>query len=266
MGKNREVGMLAEQALAAIRRVRMQAQLHEAMVRFQEVDQDGNVLGLLPHSDSGIAALEAIYQQDPENFRICHHLAIARHSRAWDWEIEGDARAVGEWAVALEYWRKLQTCSEFWQELKERFAVLASPTPNSACGWIEEMRRNLLEQLIEIHAAFICHYHEMGCMSKARAHVEIIRKALIPPAARDKLLARVFNTMVAPVSDARLRKAYESALAAVDRFLELFSDYLPALRLVAETADDWLSTLSYEHGWSTIEAVAARVWSVAIRL
>ena len=248
---------LAQRCLTALTQEHQTRQVGDVEDALLERDSDGNPVGALPYTDSAITGLENLYGSDPEDVRLLHHLAIACHSRAWDWELRGDARSSSGWIQALDYWRRLQTNREFWDSLAERYKKIS---PSEFDGsWLVSVRRNLLDQLLDLHADFICSYCETGQPRRAMSHVDILRKAKIPPVSREHLLRKVFTSLTAPVSEARAQHAYEPALDAVERFLTLFPDYLPALRLHAEVSVGYLSKLSYIEDWELIGKVGRRV-------
>jgi len=247
---------LAKKVLAVLEQGRLDHELGAAL-RSSDKSGPGHDPGdIAPYTERGIAELERLHKTDPENLRLIHHLAIAHHSRAWDWELAGDARAANEWKVALDFWRKLQTSGDFWRELKRKYQSCAPGAVDFA--WLDETRAGLLEQLLDVHADFICSYAETGALDRARVHVGIVRKAMIPPAARGRLLGKVFQVITSAVPEARARHAYDSALTVVERFLKLFPDYLPALRLEAEVCAQWLAGLSYADDWDLIVSIAGR--------
>lgn len=261
---NETTRSLGQRGLAVIEQARRRALLAAAMRSLRERDAYGNETGTLPYTDEAIARFALLHQADPEDTRIIHHLAIAHHSRAWDWELAGDSRAAKEWEKALTYWRMIETSAEFWAGLKARYAAHAGPGGDTA--WLDQLRASLLDQLLEIHADFICAHSGTGKRQRALEHVGLVRRARIPPVARERLLARVFAAMTSSVPDARQRRDYEAALSSVSRFGELFPEYLAALRLHVEIVCAWLGELSYEGGWPTIVALAQGARPVMERL
>jgi hypothetical protein len=211
---------------------------------------------VLPYTAAGAKSLEQWLARDPENHQLLHRLAIARHCHAWDLELANDARAATEWMQALECWRKIETNRDFWEARKARFLACAGQGADTT--WLDALRRDLLDQLLDIHADFICYYSEMGTPRRALAHVDLVKRARIPPVSRNRLLAKVMGVMTATVADTRQRRAYGAALGAVEQFLAMFPDYLPALRLYMEVCEEWLETLSYENDWQIILEIADR--------
>lgn len=211
---------------------------------------------LLPYTSEAIIHLERLLEADPGDARLLHHLAIARHARAWDWELAADPRAAAEWERALSLWRRLQTDTHFWEGLSRRLRKLNGGSDDS--DWLERVRGSLLEQLIRIHVDFVCHWTNEGRNDLALSHVRIIRKAQIPPAARSRMIGLVFEFMTGGVAEARERRDYAGALSALDAFRTLFPDHSPALRQSLEICADWVDSLAQATEWQTIEALAHR--------
>ncbi len=228
-----------------------------------ERDADGNVQGHRPYTDAALAEFTAAYQHDPDDLRNVHHLAIAHHARAWDMELQNDPRAVGEWERALEYWRVIANAAEFWAGLKDKF-LRCSPDADPA--WLAEVRKNLLDDLLDIHVDWVRHYCETGEVQRAIQHVEIVKRARLPLASRKRLVDKVFKAMTSAVPEAKASHAYDSALGSVERFLALFPDHVPALRMQAEIVWAWLGSLSYKDDWDAIVQLTGRTEPWARRL
>ncbi len=209
-----------------------------------------------PYTTGVITHLERLLEIDPGDPCLLHHLAIARHSRAWDWELAADPRAAAEWERALSLWRKLQTNTQFWEELSQRLCELNGGCDDS--DWLDRLRGSLLEQLIGIHVDFVCHWTNEGRNDLALSHVEIIRKAQIPPVARSRLIGLVFEFMTGGVAEARERRDFAGAISALDSFRTLFPDYSPALRQYLEICVDWVNSLAQATEWQIIESLASR--------
>jgi hypothetical protein len=93
--------------------------------------------------------------------------------------------------------------------------------------------------------------------------VRIVKRAKLPPAIKKRLVDKVFLAMTGSVPEARRRNEYESALVILERFLRLFPDHLPGLRLYAEVCSEHLSKLSYLKEWDEICCLSdrARTWA-----
>jgi hypothetical protein len=258
-----KIRALTRRGLAYARQAEQTSGWRRTVDLFREKDADGNRLGLLPYTVAGVRALEQWLARDPENHEALRHLAIARHCHAWDLELANDPRAATEWMQALECWRKIETNRDFWEARKARFLAFAGQGADTA--WLDALRRDMMDQLLDIHADFICYYSEIGVPQRASAHVELVKRAKIPPVSRNRLLAKVMGVMTATVPDTRQRRAYGAALGAVDRFLAMFPDYMPALRLLMEVCEEWLGTLSYENDWPVILEIEGRCRGHAAR-
>jgi len=105
----------------------------------QERDPEGNARGSLPYSARAIDEFAEAHQQNPEDIAVLHHLAIAHHARAWDFELVGDPRAPREWEEALGYWRAVSSSREFWAAME---AKLRSCEPSADLEPLREMQRN----------------------------------------------------------------------------------------------------------------------------
>lgn len=254
-------GVLREGELA-LRALDVAQRRVQAWDLLQERDGDGNALGPLPYTDAAIRAFEALHTEDPLDADLVHHLAVAHHARAWDLELQGSQAAFGAWERALGFWRELSGMPEFWSALRERMQrCRADADP----GVVESMRRSLMEELLDVHVAFIRHYGEQGKHERAVAHVSLVRRARLPPKASKALLSKVFEAMTETVPAAVAQKDYEAALGAVERFLALCSDqpFVPALILHGDVSNAWVDTLSARTHWDEIEALSRRALPVA---
>lgn len=228
----------------------------------QERDGFGNDRGPLPYTDEAIALFTAAYERYPEDWSLVHHLAIAHHARAWDRELAGDESAADEWEVALGYWRSLGSSPEFWRGLEDRLHAIDAQQDAS---FLADLRRHLFESLLEIHVEFIRHYCELEEVERAERHVGLIGRAPIPPAARKRFADRLFKVLTAPVGSQAARRD-RASLTAVGRLLQLFPEHLPALRLYAELAAEWVGQRSYREEWDRIEELAREAEPIAVRL
>jgi len=228
----------------------------------QERNLEGDATGSLPYTDEALAAFQAALASFPDHVAVIHHLAIGHHARGWDLELQGDSRAAKEWESALGYWRRLASSGEFWAEQKTK---LQACDPNASPAILDAARKDLMENLLDIHVDFIRHYFQLDQPGRAIEHVHIIRRAQIPPAVKNRLVDKVFEVMTASVAQALLVQEYESALVPIEQFLTLFPDqpHLGAFRKHAEVCAAWLSRLSWQDDWGTIGQLSQRALPVA---
>jgi hypothetical protein len=257
------VEQLERESRAAVREARARSHLARGYEALRHRDADGSVSAVLPYSDEAIRHFEAAHARDPDDVGAVHHLAVARHARAWDWELNGDPRAAAEWEEALGHWRTLAASGPFWAAQK---AKLLDCDPAADAAGLDALRAGLLEDLLDIHVEFVRHYSEADRPADAERHVGIIARARIPPALKTRLVARVFDAMTGAVPDAKARAAYAAALTPVERFLRVFPDHLPALRLHVELCKEWVNGLSYQGDWGAILTLARRAEPFAARL
>ena len=258
-----DVLKLVSTARAAVSEARARIHLARAWDALQERDAEGQPRGARPYADEALAELLQAHAHDPEDIGVVHHLAIAYHARAWDWELAGDTRATDEWERALNHWHTVVVTREFWGGLKEK---LRSCDDSADPQLLTEVRASLLEHLLDVHVDFVRHYCESTAPDRANAHVEIVRRARIPPAVKKRLVEKVYEAMTGGVSEARARQEHASALGTLERFLALFPNHLPALRQHAEATREWLACLSYLDDWDEVLAVSARAEPHARRL
>ncbi len=216
-----------------------------------------------PYTPEAIEFFEAAYQDDPENFQVVHHLAIAYHALAWDLEKTNDPGADHAWKEALKYWRLLTNSPDFWTGLRSRLLTIA---PDADPGLIDRARRGLYENLLDIHVDYVRHYVETGLPERSVAHVRIIQSAELPPSVKKRFDEKVFEAMTSSVPEARLGRLWESAWTSVDRYLDLFPDHLGALRLVVEIGKDWIAGISFIDRWDEISALSQQFEGPATRL
>ncbi len=232
--------------------------LPRAWELLQERDDEGNPRGALPYTEAAIAELTLAHECDPEDSRVTHHLAIAHHARAWDMELAGDPRAVPEWERALGFWYRLAAAPDFWAGLA---AKLRRCSEQADPAVVEQARRDLLGDLLDIHVAFVRLYSESDEHARAVAHVEIVKRARIPLAARRRLVESVYEAMTAGIAQAAAAHNFDTGLSILERFLGLFPDYLPALRRYVELCTGALAGLSCLDAWPAIEELCRRAES-----
>jgi tetratricopeptide (TPR) repeat protein len=258
-----EVVRLVRAARAAVGDARARSHLARAWDALHTRDADGNMIGPEPYTEAAVAALRAALDRDPDDPRALHHLAVAQHSRAWDLELSGAAGAEQAWKEALGCWRAVANAGPFWVELEKKLrAADAEADP----AFLAEVRRGLLENLLEIHVDFVQYYCERGEAERARKHVAVLQTAQVPKALRQRLTERAFAALTASVPEAKAQRAFAPALGAVERFLELFPQHLPALTLHLELCAGWASGLSYTGDWKDLEQLGGRAQPIAGRL
>jgi len=221
-----------------------------------------DVHSVTPYTLKAVATLEAAYALDEGDCDVIHHLAIAYHAMAWDLELCEPDRALGAWEKALFYWRKLQACGNFWRDLCAKGEALGEEFDRSA---IEEFRQNLIEYLLEIHVDFIRYYYDLKRHDQAVRHIELIRRARIPPAARKGLAVLVYEAMTSTVPNVVAEGCFGDALTILDGFLSLFPSHLPALQSYLEVAKQWLDQMYPSTQWQEILDLDKRVlprWDV----
>ena len=244
----RDIQELVQDSLAAVREALSHSHLYRAWDLLQERDTEGNPRGAVPYTDQALAELAIAHENDPDDIDIVHHLAIAHHARAWDMELSDSPQAASEWERALNHWRAIAASSAFWASLKDKF-LACDPDGNPA--WLDEVRQNLLENLLDIHVDFVRYYCEAETPRRALQHVEIVRRTRLPPAVKKRLIGKVFDAMTSAIPEAKATHAYASALTSLERFLALFPNYLPALRMYAEICKECLAAMPYGN-WDDI--------------
>lgn len=261
----KETRHLIRESVLAVEKAIGQVHLAEAWNLLQERNEHGDPMGPLPYTDSAVKQFEVAEQHFPNDFGVIHHLAICYHAQAWDLELRGDPAAARRWQLALRYWRRLEGAVGFWNALKQKFKAIA---PEADPGLLDAARRRLMEDLLDIHVDFVQHHCELGCTERACVHTRIVNGARIAPAARKRLVAKVFAAMTSSVIEARQAGAFASALESVERFLQLLDDvsYVPALRMHAECCAAWAEKLSYQDDWDQIVALSERALPFATRL
>src|SRR5947209_2066012 len=251
----RGIAELVRESRVAVRAALGRSHLARAWELLQDRADDSRSRGTLPYTDEAIGELEAAHRHDPEDVNAVHHLAIAHHARAWDFELRGDPRAIAEWETALAFWRSVAATGAFWGQLEEKLLRIDPQADRRPLG---ERRRGLLEQLLEVHVGFVRHYSEAGTPDRATGHVRLVQRASIPPAVKKRLVAKVFIAMTGGVAEAKATRDFAAALIPVERVLSLFPDYLQALRLHAEVCKEWVSGMSFRDDWKAILDVSVR--------
>lgn len=240
---------------------RRRAGLAAAWQALQERDAHGEALGPLPYTPEAIALFTRACEEDPDDATILHHLAIATHAWAWDRELAGDPGAGACWEQALGYWRQLIASPDFWRARVEKLARLA---PLADQGILDTLRGGLYEELLDIHVEFVRHYFSVSTSERAAAHIDLIRRARIPPAVRRKLIDKLYLAMTASVPRMVAQQQFSAALGMVAQFLTLAPHYLPALQLAVEIGRDWCRSLSYVEHWLEILALEGRLRALSL--
>jgi tetratricopeptide (TPR) repeat protein len=76
-------------------------------------------------TDDAIAIWEKYHNENHQDRISAHHLAIIFHSLAFDKEREGNTKeAIPYWKKALNYWYKLYSSSDFWNELTKKMIFI----------------------------------------------------------------------------------------------------------------------------------------------
>ncbi len=264
----RDTRQVLRESLDAVQGAAIRSLSWRGWDQLQERNAEGNVTGVRPYTQEAIDTFRTAYQSDFTNIQLVHHLAIAVHAQAWDLELEQDPRAADLWKEALGYWRELVAAPRFWDGLKAKYREL---DPNgdkdgSGAAWIDQVRRSLLEDLLDIHVEFVRYWTEKGEHDQCQAHLDIIRSAALPPAVKRQFAHKVYGILTAGVPDACAIQEYSSAMTSLERYLVLFPDHLPALRQTAEVCKDWLEyQLTYHEHWDDIYALSGRIkaWMTA---
>lgn len=208
------------------------------------------------YTPEALAILEKAYELNEVDDEVIHHLAVAYHALAWDLELRQSDMASEAWKKALFYWRKLQSYSPFWQNLYTKGEMLGAEFQR---GIIEAFREKLVQYLLEIHVNFIRHYYELKSIDQASRHVQLIKEARLPPAARRELEILTYEAMTSTLPNVVAEGRFDSALTMLDGFLSLFSAYLPALQTYLEVTKKWIDQLSPAEHWSEILNLDKRV-------
>ena len=231
------------------------SRLVRAWQLLQQHDGEGNAKGALPYTEEALEEFTAAHVHDPEDLAVVHHLAIAHHARAWDMELRGEVAATEEWERALALWSRLASASEFWNALRAKLLACDSNAPLSP---LLEVRRNLLESLLDVHVDFVRLYCERNSVDRAAIHMGIVARSKLPPGVKKHLVGKVFAVLTNAIPEAKASRAFGPALTILERFLTLYPDYLPALRAHAEVCAEWVSALSYRDNWTEIEHAGSR--------
>ncbi|MGD2086305.1 MAG: hypothetical protein PVH61_08990 [Candidatus Aminicenantes bacterium] len=226
-------------------------QLSQKWLAWQKlhINDEFGITTVMPHSPEAIAAMEIALDWDENDGDVIHHLAIAFHARAWDFETSEPEKALPVWEKALYYWRKLQTCGAFWRDLCAKGESLGETFERSQ---IEAFRKNLMRSLLEIHVNFIQHYYELNQTHLASQHINLIKQAQISPADRKHFEILVYEAMTSTVPKVVGEGHFMEALATLDHFLDLFPASPPALQDYLEITKQWVEQMSPSSQWEEI--------------
>ena len=224
----------------ALRATDLRANKWRAWQHLLITDQYG-IESVLPYTPEAIAYLKEAHAWDENDGDSLHHLAIACHALAWDLELTGEwDRATEAWKEALFYWQRLQACSSFWQAMLSKGRSLRAFDPRA----MENARRDMIENLLEVHVEFVRHYYQQHQPQQAARHVELIRQARLAPAARKRMDDLVYDAMTTSIPSLLAGEQYRPVLDILDECLHLLAAYPPALIKYLETATEWISQIS----------------------
>ncbi len=188
-----------------------------------------------PHSDEACALLEEYLTRQPDDHVAKHHLAVHYHSRAFAMG-EDPQHAQALFSVALEKWRDLHECDEYWDMLRRRGLKYGGDRfdPDD----VELIRSSLPLWLLQVHATALKKSWP-GNWERTELHMNILLEAPFAHA-RDQLRAEIFDVFDNKARDAMAagsrNEGQDEALAIYEAYLVLDPKYGPgnreALRLV----------------------------------
>ena len=256
MIQKNDINQVIKNACNAMNEIKNAQELFTIWDHLKEKDSDGNQISVLPYTEKAIQGFTKIFNSNPNDINIVHHLAIAHHARAWDYELSNHPDAITEWEKAIDYWEILVSSDIFWDQMKNKYHRL---DPQSDLKHIDNIRHSLFEQLMEIHLEFIQHYCEKFDFYHAKDHANIVNTRTKSSETLNILSKNFLDKMTESHPEAIEEQDYESALSMIECFLLVFPNYLPALSLYAETANKYLDTLSYKTNWNDIIALEKRI-------
>jgi len=247
-----QIAVDLEKAIESAQRCSLKWQAWQQLLH---IDEHG-LQHVHPYTLKAIATLEKAYALDERDGEIIHHLAIAHHALAWDLELEGSPLASETWQKALFYWQRLQSCESFWQALYAKGETLGEAFDRRQ---IEQFRQDLYRYLLEIHVFLIGRYHSLKKSGQAHRHIELIKRARIPPKVRKELEPLVYQSMASLVHELAAAGRFSDALDLLDAFLDLFPTYLAALQEYLELTKWWVEPLAAASRWDEILKLDERV-------
>lgn len=180
-----------------------------------------------PYAKDAFQIWSDMLREVPGDLRTAHHLAIMHHARAFDQEASSNGRAVAEdWKQALDLWHRLWKEDAFWQGLGEGF--------DEAGALFAEVRAGWPERLLDVH--FAVAFEEGTPDKRRRAHVRLALDSPFPAEVKDSVRMRAYERVTRAVpavvweSGTFDPETLGMGLKAVDRYLDLDGELLPALR------------------------------------
>jgi len=174
-------------------------------------------------------------KSSPNDHAAVHHLAVLHHARAYDLENEGKDEAFKEWEKALDLWARLWECDAFWSELKEKGRQLSDLFNDNE---FDELRNNLPRFLLQVHESLtrsLLH----GNIERAKRHWQLLLNSPFPAEVREEFRAGFYQEMAGGVDEHCRQRQYPEAVKRLRRFLEFDPTYVPALRDLVATFNDW---------------------------
>jgi len=190
------------------------------------------------------AALHA-WEEDGGVWRV-HHLAVAHHARAYDLEAAGDPAALDHWAAALEHWAALYADDAFWTRSARHLAAVM-PHDDVAPA-VDRVRARLPRDLLAPHLTRATELRETD-PERARAHVDLIRRAHFGADVADRARADLVRGAVRNATAAADGGAYDGAVSDLGAWLRIDPANPGLIRALLVVASAWLESLAINEDW-----------------
>lgn len=185
-----------------------------------------------PYTDEAFRYWGDALATDGDDPEILHHLAIMHHARAIDLEHSSvPARSDEDWRTADRLWAMLYDSASFWTDL-----VSAARVDSSL---IDSTRRDLVERCVGMHMAIAFEDGQSGVaadLERRRFHFEMALSSPFPTEVVERARGKAYAGHVAGIQphaweDSCLdQDVLDQAIVAIESYLDVDSQYLPALR------------------------------------
>lgn len=178
------------------------------------------------YTDTAIQLCQQLLEQDSNDERALHHLAIMHHCRAFDLEQGAHpSRSNPDWEAALEYWARLLGLDSFWAGLKSQLSAYEEATQV-----VEQLRQSFPEKLLRIHCNIAL--DPTTRVQRARFHIRMLRRAtgdgtVFDGAAGQRLLDAIYDEAMRDVpaavwgEDVTDIAILTQGIDAIDAYLEI---------------------------------------------
>ena len=185
---------------------------------------------------------DQIRQRDPRDPLALHHLAVIHHGTGYRLHLdkkEMAGEAIVHWKKGVQAWAELVRNDGFWDALRARWQRHRDKNPHDMLVQrllqvdLAAFRRHIPLHILNLHAAIVCEsFH--GDLKVAQAHMGLLLGSEFDARAVESVRKRLFEDLVGNVDDMCKALQFAEARQKVERYIQIDSGYLPALRAAVQ--------------------------------